>query len=146
MNVNMYENEATQQNMKTLVERGVRIVDAGSGYLACGDVGKGRLAEPADIVDAVIDVLEVSRDMTGKHVIVTALPTVEPIDAVRYISNPSSGKMGFALAEAAADRGADVVLVTGPVNLDDPDDVVVIRVKRRKRCSMPSMGCSRILT
>ena len=129
MNVNMYENEATQQNMKTLVERGVRIVDAGSGYLACGDVGKGRLAEPADIVDAVLDVLEVSRDMTGKHVIVTAGPTVEPIDAVRYISNPSSGKMGFALAEAAADRGADVVLVTGPVNLDDPGDVEVIRVK-----------------
>ena len=129
MNVNMYENEATQQNMNTLVERGVRIVDAGSGYLACGDVGKGRLAEPADIVDAVLDVLEVSRDMTGKHVIVTAGPTVEPIDAVRYISNPSSGKMGFALAEAAADRGADVVLVTGPVNLDDPGDVEVIRVK-----------------
>ena len=129
MNVHMYENEATQQNMKTLAERGVRIVDAGSGYLACGDVGKGRLAEPADIVDAVLDVLEVSRDMTGKRVIVTAGPTVEPIDAVRYISNPSSGKMGFALAEAAADRGADVVLVTGPVNLDDPDDVEVIRVK-----------------
>ena len=129
MNVNMYENEATQQNMKTLAERGVRIVDAGSGYLACGDVGKGRLAEPADIVDAVLDVLEVSRDMTGKRVIVTAGPTVEPIDAVRYISNPSSGKMGFALAEAAADRGADVVLVTGPVNLDDPDDVKVVRVR-----------------
>ena len=129
MNVIMYENEATQQNMKTLAERGVRIVDAGSGYLACGDVGKGRLAEPADIVDAVLDVLEVSRDMTGKRVIVTAGPTVEPIDAVRYISNPSSGKMGFALAEAAADRGADVVLVTGPVNLDDPDDVKVVRVR-----------------
>ena len=129
MNVNMYENEATQQNMKTLAERGVRIVDAGSGYLACGDVGKGRLAEPADIVDAVLDVLEVSRDMTGKRVIVTAGPTVEPIDAVRFISNPSSGKMGFALAEAAADRGADVVLVTGPVNLDDPDDVKVVRVR-----------------
>ncbi len=129
MNVNMYENEATQQNMKTLAERGVRIVDAGSGYLACGDVGKGRLAEPADIVDAVLDVLEVSRDMTGRRVIVTAGPTVEPIDAVRFISNPSSGKMGFALAEAAADRGADVVLVTGPVNLDDPDDVKVVRVR-----------------
>ena len=129
MNVNMYENEATQHNLKILAERGVRIVDADSGYLACGDVGKGRLAEPADIVKTVLDVLEVSRDMTGKHVIVTAGPTVEPIDAVRYISNPSSGKMGFALAEAAADRGADVVLVTGPVNLDDPGDVEVIRVK-----------------
>ena len=129
MNVNMYENEATQQNMKTLAERGVRIVDAGSGYLACGDVGKGRLAEPADIVKTVLDVLEVKRDMRGKRVVVTAGPTVEPIDAVRYISNPSSGKMGFALAEAAADRGADVVLVTGPVGLDDPEDVEVVRVK-----------------
>ena len=129
MNVNMYENDATQQNMAILAERGVRIVDAGSGYLACGDVGKGRLADPADIVDAVLNVLEISRDMTGKRVVVTAGPTVEPIDAVRFISNPSSGKMGFALAEAAADRGADVVLVTGPVNLEDPDDVAVIRVK-----------------
>ena len=129
MNVNMYENEATQHNMKTLAERGVRIVDADSGYLACGDVGKGRLAEPADIVKAVLDVLEVKRDMKGKRVVVTAGPTVEPIDAVRYISNPSSGKMGFALAEAAADRGADVVLVTGPVGLDDPEDVEVVRVK-----------------
>ena len=129
MNVNMYENEATQHNLMILAERGVRIVDADSGYLACGDVGKGRLAEPADIVKTVLDVLEVKRDMRGKRVVVTAGPTVEPIDAVRYISNPSSGKMGFALAEAAADRGADVVLVTGPVGLDDPEDVEVVRVK-----------------
>ena len=129
MNVNMYENEATQHNLMILAERGVRIVDADSGYLACGDVGKGRLAEPADIVKTVLDVLEVKRDMRGKRVVVTAGPTVEPIDAVRYISNPSSGKMGFALAEVAADRGADVVLVTGPVGLDDPEDVEVVRVK-----------------
>ena len=129
MNVNMYENEATQHNLMILAERGVRIVDADSGYLACGDVGKGRLAKPADIVKTVLDVLEVKRDMKGKRVVVTAGPTVEPIDAVRYISNPSSGKMGFALAEAAADRGADVVLVTGPVGLDDPEDVEVVRVK-----------------
>ena len=129
MNVNMYENEATQHNLMILAERGVRIVDADSGYLACGDVGKGRLAEPADIVKTVLDVLEVKRDMRGKRVVVTAGPTVEPIDAVRYISTPSSGKMGFALAEAAADRGADVVLVTGPVGLDDPEDVEVVRVK-----------------
>ena len=129
MNVNMYENEATQHNLMILAERGVRIVDADSGYLACGDVGKGRLAKPADIVKTVLDVLEVKRDMRGKRVVVTAGPTVEPIDAVRYISNPSSGKMGFALAEAAADRGADVVLVTGPVGLDDPEDVEVVRVK-----------------
>ena len=129
MNVNMYENEATQHNLMILAERGVRIVDADSGYLACGDVGKGRLAETTDIVKTVLDVLEVKRDMRGKRVVVTAGPTVEPIDAVRYISNPSSGKMGFALAEAAADRGADVVLVTGPVGLDDPEDVEVVRVK-----------------
>ena len=117
MNVNMYENDATQQNMAILAERGVRIVDAGSGYLACGDVGKGRLADPADIVDAVLNVLEISRDMTGKRVVVTAGPTVEPIDAVRFISNPSSGKMGFALANALAEQGAEVELVTGPTAL-----------------------------
>ena len=129
MNVNMFENAATQQNMRTLAERGVRFIEAESGYLACGDVGKGRLADPDDIVAAVLDVLEVNLDMKGKHVVVTAGPTVEPIDAVRFISNPSSGKMGFAVAEAAADRGAEVVLVTGPVGLDDPEGVEVRRVK-----------------
>ena len=129
MNVNMYENVATQANMKTLRERGITFIDAESGYLACGDVGKGRLADPEVIVKATLDVLGMKQDLAGKRVLVTAGPTVEPIDPVRFISNPSSGKTGFALAEAARDRGAEVVLVAGPVALDDPDGVEVVHVK-----------------
>lgn len=129
MNVNMYQNVATQQNMATLRERGVAFIDADSGYLACGDVGKGRLADPEVIVKAVLDMLAVKRDLEGKRVLITAGPTIEPIDAVRFISNPSSGKTGFALAEAARDRGANVTLVTGPVALEDPEGVETLRVK-----------------
>lgn len=129
MNVNMYQNVATQQNMATLRERGVAFIDADSGYLACGDMGKGRLADPEVIVKAVLDMLAVKRDLVGKRVLITAGPTVEPIDAVRFISNPSSGKTGFALAEAAHDRGAHVTLVTGPVALEDPEGVETLRVK-----------------
>ena len=129
MNVNMYENAATQANMKTLRDRGVTFIDADSGYLACGDVGKGRLADPKTIVAATLDVLGTKQDLAGKRVLVTAGPTIEPIDPVRFISNPSSGKTGFALAEAARDRGAEVALVAGPVALDDPDGVEVVRVK-----------------
>lgn len=129
MNVNMYENVATQQNMKTLRERGITFIDADSGYLACGDVGKGRLADPKTIVIEVLEMLDVRRDLVGRHVLVTAGPTVEPIDSVRFISNPSSGKTGFAIARAAYDRGADVTLVTGPVALEDPAGVNVVHVK-----------------
>ncbi|MBQ9042733.1 MAG: bifunctional phosphopantothenoylcysteine decarboxylase/phosphopantothenate--cysteine ligase CoaBC [Eggerthellaceae bacterium] len=129
MNVNMYENVATQQNMETLRSRGIEFVDAESGYLACGDEGKGRLADPAVIVKAVLDRLNVKRDLEGKRVLVTAGPTVEPIDAVRFISNPSSGKMGFAIAVAAHNRGADVTLVTGPVSLEDPAGIETVHVK-----------------
>ena len=129
MNVNMYENVATQENMETLRKRGVAFVDADNGYLACGDVGKGRLADPEAIVAAVLEALAVKRDLEGKRVLVTAGPTVEPIDPVRFISNPSSGKTGFAIAEAAAERGASVALVTGPVALVDPEGVEVVRVK-----------------
>ena len=129
MNVNMYESAANQENMRILAERGVSFIDSGSGYLACGDVGKGRLAEPDEIVAHVLDVLAVKRDLEGKRVLITTGPTVEPIDPVRFISNPSSGKTGFALAEAAYERGADVVLVSGPVTLNDPVGVDVVRVK-----------------
>ena len=134
MNVNMYESSAFQSNLATLKSRGVHIVEADSGYLACGDVGKGRLAEPQAIVSAVLELLDVKRDLEGKQVVITAGPTEEPIDAVRYITNPSSGKTGFAIAEAAAERGADVTLVTGPVTLDDPEGVEVVRV--RTACEM----------
>lgn len=129
MNVNMYENAATQQNMSTLRQRGVRLVDADAGYLACGDVGKGRLADLDAIVDATLAAMDVLRDYEGKRVLVTAGPTREPIDPARFISNKSSGKTGFALACAARDRGAAVTLVTGPVSLVDPEGVDVVHVE-----------------
>ncbi|WP_297154850.1 bifunctional phosphopantothenoylcysteine decarboxylase/phosphopantothenate--cysteine ligase CoaBC [uncultured Ellagibacter sp.] len=128
MNVHMYEAVATQSNMRTLAARGVHFIEPGEGYLACGDVGRGRLADPADIVSYALEMLKSERDLAGKRIVVTAGPTVEPIDAVRFISNPSTGKMGFAIAEAAARRGAQVTLVTGPVSLDDVAGAQMVRV------------------
>ena len=128
MNVHMYEAVATQHNMQVLASRGVSFIEPGEGYLACGDVGRGRLADPADIVSYVLEVLGREKDLEGKHVVVTAGPTVEPIDAVRFISNPSTGKMGFAIAEAALERGAVVTLVTGPVSLVDVSGAKMVRV------------------
>lgn len=128
MNVHMYEAAATQRNMQLLASRGVRFIEPGEGYLACGDVGRGRLADPADIVSYVLEVLGREKDLVGKRVVVTAGPTVEPIDSVRFISNPSTGKMGFAIAEAAVERGAEVALVTGPVALADARGAKMVRV------------------
>ena len=128
MNVHMYEAVATQHNMQVLASRGVRFIEPGEGYLACGDVGRGRLADPADIVASVLGMLEREKDLEGKRVVVTAGPTVEPIDAVRFISNPSTGKMGFAIAEAAVERGAEVTLVAGPVSLTDVPGAKMVRV------------------
>lgn len=128
MNVHMYEAVATQHNMQVLASRGVRFIEPGEGYLACGDVGRGRLADPADIVASVLGMLGREKDLEEKHVVVTAGPTVEPIDAVRFISNPSTGKMGFAIAEAALERGAVVTLVTGPVSLVDVPGAKMVRV------------------
>lgn len=174
-NVHMYENPITQRNMNTLRELGVRFVEAGEGYLACGYNGKGRMAEPELIVDYVLDVLAGDGDsnrgsdaasnagsgsssdfvssgissccsvpssatsfaaptvatssaLAGKKVVITAGPTVEPIDPVRYISNHSSGKFGYAIAAEAAKRGAEVTLVSGPVSLDVPEGVNVVNV------------------
>ena len=129
MNVNMYESAANQANMKVLRERGVTFIDSESGYLACGDTGKGRLADPEAIVAKTLELLGMQQDLKGKRVLITTGPTVEPIDPVRFISNPSSGKTGFALAEAAQERGAEVVLVSGPVSLADLAGVEVVRVK-----------------
>ena len=137
MNVNMYESAANQANLATLAARGVKIVEAADGYLACGDTGKGKLAPVEDIVSAIMTVLEDGQeeipshelDLQGKRVLITAGPTREPIDPVRYISNPSTGKMGFAIAAAAQERGADVVLVSGPVELANPEGVEVHRVQ-----------------
>ncbi len=126
MNVHMYEAAATQANLAVLRERGVHVLDAESGYLACGEAGPGRLPEPAAVADAALALLEgngAGGDLAGRHVLVTAGPTVEPVDAVRFLSNRSSGKMGYAVAEAAAARGADVTLVSGPVALDAPSGV-----------------------
>ena len=128
MNVHMYEAVATQHNMQVLASRGVHFIEPGEGYLACGDVGRGRLADPADIVASVLHMLEREKDLEGKRVVVTAGPTVEPIDAVRFISNPSTGKMGFAIAEAAVERSAEVTLVTGPVSLVDVPGAKMVRV------------------
>lgn len=129
MNVHMYQHPATQRNMQTLRERGMHFVEAGDGYLACGYVGKGRMAEPDQIADYACAVLEGARDLAGKKVMITAGPTEEPIDPVRFITNRSSGKMGFSLARAAARRGADVTLITGPVALDDPSGMEVVHVQ-----------------
>lgn len=129
MNVNMYENVATQQNMEILRDRGIAFIDSATGYLACGDVGKGRLAEVDDIVSATLEALQEKRDLEGKRVLITAGPTIEPIDPARYISNRSSGKTGFAIAQEARERGAEVTLVTGPVSLQDPAGVNTVHVE-----------------
>ena len=129
MNVNMWNHAATQQNLETLRRRGVRIVEPGSGYLACGMVGAGRLAENETIVAAVMDTLERSRELAGETVLITAGPTREPIDPVRYLSNRSSGKMGYALAEAALRRGARVVLVSGPTALKAAAGLEVVAIE-----------------
>jgi phosphopantothenoylcysteine decarboxylase/phosphopantothenate--cysteine ligase len=129
MNVNMYEHPAVQENLATLRARGALVVEPGSGYLACGWLGKGRLAEPEEIVDAAMAVLARRHDLEGETVLVTAGPTVEDIDPVRYLSNRSSGKMGYRLAEAARDRGAKVILVSGPTSLAAPHGVEVVPVR-----------------
>jgi phosphopantothenoylcysteine decarboxylase/phosphopantothenate--cysteine ligase len=129
MNTNMLEHEAVRSNIATLAGRGVRFVDPGAGYLACGWIGKGRLAEPEEIAAAADQVLRRSGSLLGKLVLVTAGPTYEDIDEVRYLGNRSSGRMGYAVAAEAARRGARVVLVSGPTRLDLPPGVEVVRVR-----------------
>jgi phosphopantothenoylcysteine decarboxylase / phosphopantothenate---cysteine ligase len=123
MNVNMWNHAATQENIEMLRARGVHIVDPDEGYLACGMTGSGRLAGQEQIVAAVREVLRLKRDLEGEIVLVTAGPTCEDLDPVRYITNRSSGKMGYAVAEAAAQRGAKVILVSGPTALESPANV-----------------------
>ena len=140
MNTNMLAHAAVQRNVDALIARGVRFVEPGEGYLACGWVGKGRLAEPADVVAAAERTLanrpllsEPGRadgsSLAGRRVLVTAGPTYEDIDAVRYVGNRSSGRMGYALAEAARRRGAHVTLVAGPTRLDPPATDELVRVR-----------------
>ncbi len=129
MNVNMWNHAATQENIEMLRARGVTIVHPDEGYLACGMTGAGRLAGQEQIVAAVRDTLRLQRDLEGQTVLVTAGPTCEDLDPVRYLTNRSSGKMGYAVAEAAAHRGARVVLVSGPTSLNAPAGVERIDVR-----------------
>ena len=130
MNVNMWEHTATQQNLETLRGRSVRVVDPDEGYLACGMTGAGRLASTLSIAQAVFETLGIRDDLLGETVLVTAGPTEEPLDSVRFIGNRSSGKMGFAVAEAARRRGATVILISGPTHLDPPAGVDFELVRR----------------
>jgi len=131
MNTNMWNHAATQANIAVLRARGHVIVEPDEGPLACGMIGPGRLAEPVEIADAVLAASKknIRRDLEGETILITAGPTQEPIDGVRYLSNRSSGKMGYALAEEAAARGARVVLVSGPVNLAAPREVALVPVR-----------------
>jgi phosphopantothenoylcysteine decarboxylase/phosphopantothenate--cysteine ligase len=129
MNVNMWEHPATRANLEILRRHGVHIVEPGSGYLACGMVGEGRLADPEQIVAATLERLGIAQDFAGETVLITAGPTHEPIDPVRYLGNRSSGKMGYALAEAASRRGAKVILVSGPAALQPPGAAETIFVE-----------------
>lgn len=129
MNCAMWRNAATQANLRTLLERGVRTVGPESGHLACGDADVGRMSEPETIVEAAEAILNPRQDLEGLRVLVTAGPTVERIDPVRYITNRSTGKMGYAIAEAAARRGARVTLVSGPTALDAPEGVELVPIE-----------------
>jgi phosphopantothenoylcysteine decarboxylase/phosphopantothenate--cysteine ligase len=129
MNVNMWNHAATQENIAALRARGVVVVDPAEGYLACGMIGAGRLAGQKEIVAAVREALKAQRDLDGETVLITAGPTCEDLDPVRYITNRSSGKMGYAVAEAAALRGAKVILVSGPTNLETPAGVERVDVR-----------------
>ena len=129
MNVNMWNHAATQENLEILRRRGVKLVEPGSGYLACGMVGQGRLAENEAIVAAVLEALGASPDLAGETVLITAGPTREKIDPVRYLTNRSSGRMGYALAEAALRRGARVLLVSGPTSIAPPGAAELTRVE-----------------
>ena len=128
MNTKMYENPVTQDNLDTLRRYGWEIVEPASGRLACGAVGKGKMPEPEDLLETVLHALSHQKDMTGLKVLVTAGPTREALDPVRYLTNHSTGKMGYAIAKAAAARGASVTLVSGPVNLKKPPYMEVVDI------------------
>ena len=130
MNTNMYENKIVQNNISKLKDFGYKFIEPASGRLACGDVGIGKLADVNTIVERVLEELEEKeQDLLGKKVLISAGPTIAPIDPVRYITNRSTGKMGYAIAQEARERGAEVVLVSGPTNLNPPKDVKIINIK-----------------
>ena len=129
MNVSMWNHPATQENLERLRVRGVHVVNPDEGYLACGMTGAGRLVGPDAIVSAVRDVLQVRRDLEGQTILLTAGPTQEDLDPVRFLTNRSSGRMGYAVAEAAAQRGARVILISGPTALETPAGVTRVNVR-----------------
>src|SRR5947209_17241803 len=129
MNTNMFAHEAVRKNLDALAARGARFVEPGEGYLACGWIGKGRLAEPDDIVEAAGAILRPAGPLRGQRVLITAGPTHEDFDPVRFVGNRSSGKMGYAVALEAVRRGAEVTLITGPTSLEMPPVQEVIRVR-----------------
>ena len=147
MNVHMWEHPAVQENVARLAARGVRVVGPASGSLACGYEGAGRLIEPDVLVEEVLHVLA-PQDLAGQHVVVTAGPTEEPIDPVRYVSNRSSGKMGYAIARVARRRGADVTLVSGPVAIAPPPGVRVVPVasaREMQKAAEQAFGSATVL-
>jgi len=129
MNTHMLENRVTQDNLEKLRHYGWILAESGEGHLACGAVGKGRLPEPEELIELCIHLISHEKDMTGKRVLVTAGPTQESLDPVRYLTNHSSGKMGYAIARAAANRGADVTLVSGPTALTEPQFVKAVHIR-----------------
>lgn len=129
MNVKMWHNFATQRNLETLRQHGIHVIGPTTGQLASLIVAEGRMAEPAEIFGKIKDILAAQSDLKGKHILVTAGPTIEPLDPVRYISNRSSGKMGYAIAAAAQKRGAEVTLISGPVALDCPSGVKLVKIE-----------------
>jgi phosphopantothenoylcysteine decarboxylase / phosphopantothenate---cysteine ligase len=141
MNVNMWENAATQQNLETLRTRGMRVLEPDEGYLACGMIGSGRLASVESIARAVFETLHLRDDLRNETVLISAGPTEEPLDPVRYITNRSSGKMGYALAEASRRRGAAVTLVSGPTRLAVPAGVTVENVRTTQEMSDAMLRC-----
>jgi len=149
MNTNMWEHPAVRRNLEILGERGVRVVEPGVGFLACGWEGKGRLAEPEEVAAAADAVLRPAGTLSGRHVLVTAGPTYEDLDPVRYIGNRSSGKMGFAVAAEAMKRGAEVTLVAGPTSLNPPEVAEIVRVRSAREMHdavmLRAAGCAAIV-
>ena len=129
MNTKMLENPATQENLKILESRGMKIIDSASGELACGVVGKGRLPEPAEICDWIVKNFGVEKNLQGKKILVTAGGTVEPIDPVRYIGNRSSGRMGYEIAKSAKKHGAEVILVSGKAEIEPPQNLKFVQIE-----------------
>lgn len=140
MNTNMYNNNILQDNLRRCQNCGIRIIEPASGLLACGDAGRGKLPEPELLVEHILSEIQYAKDLRGKKVLVTAGPTMEAIDPVRYITNHSSGRMGYAIAGCAAYRGADVVLVTGRTHIEPPIFTKVIKVTDAKSMYNVVMG------